>query len=62
MNRGLELTLGDGVYVKLQLAMGYGQMSSSVYSRCSIDVVEKFKQTEEYAIITFMKQDSRITN
>ncbi len=62
MNKGLELTLGDGVYVKLQLAMGYGQMSSSVYSRCSIDVVENFQPTEEYAIITFMKQDSRITN
>ncbi len=62
MNKGLELTLGDGVYVKLQLAMGCGQMSNSVYSRCSIDVVENFQQTEEYAILTFMKQDSRITN
>ncbi len=62
MNRGLELTLGDGVYVKLQLAMGYGQMSSSVYSRCRIDVVENFQQTVEYAMITFMEQDLRSTN
>ncbi len=61
MNRGLEF-LGDDMYVKLQLAIGFGQMSSSVYSRCSIDVVENFQQTEEYAILTFMKQDSRITN
>ncbi len=57
MNRGLELTLGDGVYVKLQLAMGYGQMSSSVYSRCSIDTVENVQPTEEYTAINFVKQD-----
>ncbi len=57
MNRGLELILGDDMYVKLQLAMGYGQMSSSVYSRCSIDVVENFQQTEEYVTIKFVKQD-----
>ncbi len=57
MNRGLELILGDDMYVKLQLAMGYGQMGSSVYSRCSIDVVENFQQTEEYVTINFVKQD-----
>ncbi len=60
MNRGLELTLGDGVYVKLQLAMGYGQMSSSVYSRCRIDTVENFLPTEEYITINFVKEGSGI--
>ncbi len=57
MNRGLELTLRYGVYVKLQLAMGYGPMGSSVYSRCRIYTVENFQPTEDNETINFVKQD-----